>query len=380
MNRQTTIEQVLRARIRSRGRITFAEYMQTCLYAPHGGFYASRDRGINAHFGTSPTSHAAFGALILRQLEQMWQLLERPRVFHVVEAGCGDGALARSIAAACGESAPEFSRALTYVAADYQPSWAPTRAPRVENASPPDSDCAIHRVRTEGLRAFRGIMGCILSNELIDNFPVHRFCMQDGRMREVYVTLVDDRLTEVLDDPSTPRIEQRLQELGMTLPDGHCGEVCLAMEDWFRQIDAALKHGFVLTIDYGLAARELYGPEHARGALMCYEAHAADRDPYRNPGRRDVTCLVDFTSLMQLGEKFGLQTAGYTDQRRFLENLGFRSFLERLDDPGVSAARATLDRLALMALVDPEQYGDFKVLAQAKGVAPELDLLGFRQP
>jgi hypothetical protein len=33
--------------------------------------------------------------------------------------------------------------------------------------------------------------------------------------------------------------------------------------------------------------------------------------------------------------------------------------------------------MAMMALVDPEEYGDFKVLAQAKGHGFGIDLLGF---
>jgi hypothetical protein len=33
--------------------------------------------------------------------------------------------------------------------------------------------------------------------------------------------------------------------------------------------------------------------------------------------------------------------------------------------------------MAMMTLVDPEEYGDFKVLAQAKGVGLSTGLLGF---
>jgi hypothetical protein len=33
--------------------------------------------------------------------------------------------------------------------------------------------------------------------------------------------------------------------------------------------------------------------------------------------------------------------------------------------------------MAMMALVDPEEYGDFKVLAQAKGHELGIELLGF---
>jgi SAM-dependent MidA family methyltransferase len=86
---------------------------------------------------------------------------------------------------------------------------------------------------------------------------------------------------------------------------------------------------------------------------------------------------VDFTSLMRLGDRHGLATVGYTLQRQFLTNLGFSSCLDTLQTQGLSAARTALSRMAMMALVDPEEYGDFKVLAQAKGLGLGIALLGF---
>ena len=90
----------------------------------------------------------------------------------------------------------------------------PRRRPGQRNgmwmsSSRPDATLGVQRVRAEGLRAFRNVVGCILSNELIDNFPVHRFAIQGGRVKEVFVTLAGGNLTEVLDEPSSPRIEEQ---------------------------------------------------------------------------------------------------------------------------------------------------------------------------
>ena len=62
----------------------------------------------------------------------------------------------------------------------------------------------------------------------------------------------------------------------------------------------------------------------------------------------------------------------------FLANLGFQELLDTPNPPGLSAARAQLNRLAMLTLVDPDEYGDFKVLAQAKGMGPGVALRGFR--
>ena len=209
MTLRSAVDQEIRDLIQEHGRITFARFMQACLYSRRGGFYASRAQRISTHFGTSPTSHPAFGALIARQLEQMWHLLGDPPVFHVIEVGAGDGTLAQSIVHACRQLAPGLTQALYYVAADYEPRWPLSSDHRVDwdnstgvwmPSSRPDASVGIQQVKTAGLRAFRNVVGCILSNELIDNFPVHRFAIHGGRVKEVFVTSDGGHLTEVLDD------------------------------------------------------------------------------------------------------------------------------------------------------------------------------------
>src|SRR4029450_4363707 len=150
MRVRSAVDQEIRDLIQKHGRITFAQFMQACLYSPHGGFYSSRGNRISTHFGTSPTSHPVFGALIARQLEQMWHLLGAPRVFHVIEVGSGDGSLARSIVHVCQQMASGFARALCYVAADYAPRWPQTSADATRDAhaslvspSAPDATAAI---------------------------------------------------------------------------------------------------------------------------------------------------------------------------------------------------------------------------------------------
>src|SRR5215510_6832648 len=402
MRLRSAVNQEIRDLIQMHGRITFAQFMQACLYSPHGGFYSSRGTRISTHFGTSPTSHQVFGALLARQLAHMWHLLGDPPVFQVIEVGSGDGALAQSIVQACGRMDPRLAQALYYVAADYEPRWLPSPDHPFawdngtgDGMSPSRRDVllGVQRVKTEGLRAFRKVVGCILCNELIDNFPVHRFAIQGGRVKEVFVTLAGGHLTEVLDEPSSPRIEERLTSLGLfpatawaeggqfngppSLPEGYRGEVNLAVENWTGQLAKALDRGFILTIDYGQLATDLYSLQNHQGTLVCYHRHVVSSDPYQHIGQQDLTCQVDFTSLMRLGDRHGLATVGYALQRQFLVNLGFSSCLEALQTQGLSAARAALSRIAMMTLVDPDEYGDFKVLAQAKGHGLGIALLGF---
>src|SRR5712691_2982358 len=228
MRLRSAVDQEIRDLIHKHGRITFAQFMQACLYSPHGGFYSSRGTRISTHFGTSPTSHPVFGALLARQLEQMWHLLGDPPVFPVLEVGSGDGTLAQAIVQACGRMAPQLAQVLYSVAADYAPRWFPSPDHTFalgngtgDGIAPSRRDAigGVQRVQTEGLRAFRHVVGCILCNELIDNFPVHRFAIQGGSVKEVFVTLAGEKLTDVLDEPSSPRLAERLTSLGVSLTE-----------------------------------------------------------------------------------------------------------------------------------------------------------------
>jgi SAM-dependent MidA family methyltransferase len=203
------------------------------------------------------------------------------------------------------------------------------------------------------------------------------FAIRKGRVQERFVTLADGKLSEILDTPSSPAIERRLVELGLTLAEGHCGEMNLALDDWTEQVCNALDRGFVLTVDYGGSAAEVYGPANSDGTLVCYRNHIAGNDPLEHLGEQDITCHVDFTSLIRAGERHGLTTVGYARQRDFLYNLGFEALVHRLDAQDVSEARKALERMALMTLVDPDEYGSFRVLAQAKGLAADVELRGF---
>ena len=348
--------------ILERGRITFARFMDMALFSPGGGYYTSGTHWEERDFYTAPAAHPAFGALLALQLEQLWELMGSSSPFYVLEVGAGGGILARDILTHSSGLPSAFHKALEYVGVDYEAAR--------------DSPNGVHPIKARGL-PFKDVVGCILSNELLDAFPVHRFVIQGGRVKEVYVTLEEDDFVEVLDEPSTPLLEQRLSGLGLDLPEGFQGEANLAMDGWIEELSHVLKRGLVLTFDYGHVARDLYSPERSRGTLRCYYRHALGGNPYRRIGRQDMTAHVDFTSLMRAGEERGLTTVGFTTQREFLHNLGFSLFLDSLGQERLSQRERDTNRMGMLELIKAGEMGDFKVLAQAKGLQKDVRLLGF---
>ncbi len=349
----------IRRRIAEQGRITFAEFMEVALYWPVGGFYSTRHwLSPYENFYTAARAHPAFATLLTLQIFQFWQLLEHPRPFWVVEMGGADGMLARDIQRSSSHLPDGFQDSLRYLCLD-----------RSQSQGRPGG---VQRITSEGV-PLKGVVGCFLSNELVDAFPVHRVTMADGRLQEIYVTFHGGALAEEYGDPSTPALEDRLAEVGTVLEDGRVAEVNLGAARWAEGVAGALERGFVLTIDYGGSTQELQATAGPRGTLRCYYRNTEVSDPYARIGRQDITSHVDFTSLALQGRKRDLEIVGYVTQGHFLRALGLNRMLRRLRALGLEQRQVEANSMGMLDLARAGGMGDFKVLVQGKKVgAPSL--------
>jgi SAM-dependent MidA family methyltransferase len=356
---QASLQAIIRERIAEAGAITFADYMNLALYHPQFGYYSAGATrvGWGGDFFTSAHLHPLFGACIARQLMQMWEALKCPAPFVVLEEGAGQGLLAKQVQSYAQEHAPRLAEALCYQTAD------------VGRPSEPASSFAPH---------------VILSNELIDAFPVHLVETRGGRLREVYVVERDGRLAEQLDEPSSPDVSSYLERFGIPwqrFGDGWRAEINLRALAWMRATAARLaRGGFALTIDYGDVARRLYTRERRRGTLLCYYRHTTNEEPLARPGQQDITAHVNFSALIDEGCRVGLSRSRFTTQREYLLGWGIREEMEawrarhfgaadaaRHTDQGqADLLRAISLRNTVSALLDPAGLGGFRVLLQRK--------------
>lgn len=396
-------------------RITFAHYMDLALYHPDFGYY-SQGLGLGAagDFATSVHLCADFGELIAVQLMDMWQQLDRPDRFDLVELGAGQGILAGDVLRYIQREAPDCFRTIRYQIVEKSASL---RQVQQQQLAELQTQVSIAWCDLEAI-ADGSIVGCCFSNELIDAFPVHRVrvCAAENgnenpgqfQLQEVYVTYdandPDAGCREVIGDLSTPALAQYFVDAGIdlcntqrdapeqsaarretnrmqTYPEGYTTEVNLAAKPWITSIARILDCGYVLTIDYGYDTDRYYVPYRQDGTLNCYSQHQHHPDPYQNLGRQDITAHVDFGAIERWGEALGLVTLGRTPQAIFLMALGLGDRLSGLGQ-GTSIQReqdgdspATAHDIVqifqrhqvLRDLIDPQGLGGFHVLIQQKG-------------
>lgn len=368
MNDNRELEDILTRRISRQGRITFAEFMTACLYEPGLGYYTSPGRKVGAEgdFYTSISVHAAFGRVIAREIAQMWRCMGSPAAFTLVECGAGNGRLACDIVEYLAERETPLYGNLNLVLVEKEPSLESAQremlaahAGKVSWLTPEEF--------ASGRFTFNG---CLYSNELIDALPVHRVVMTADGLQEIYVARNDGEFREETGPLSTPAIAEYLSRIAIELHPGQQAEINLAAPAWLTEASKALQTGFILTIDYGFPAVELFAPHRTRGTLLCYYRHQTEENPYIRLGQQDITAHVDFTTLMKRGEELGLHANWFGEQYRFLLTAGIVEEIEEFERSDATNEHKLKLRLALKKLIMPEGgMGDtFRVLIQSKGI------------
>jgi SAM-dependent MidA family methyltransferase len=360
----TPLARALASRIVAAGPLTFSEYMRECLYHPQFGYYSRPEARRFPDFYTSVDVHPIFGCLLARQLAEMWDALGKPSEFIAVEAGAGLGRLAAQILEFAAQKLPEFYAALRYVTVEQSAA----RRERHRETLRAHLENGTAESRAEFPPEIPA--GCIFSNELLDAFPAHRVLFDRGALREMYVGLTGENLTEQVGPLSSAELEGYFQEQQITLREGQQAEVNLDACRWIMDVGRRLGRGFVLTVDYGHEARELYNERNMRGTLLAYSGHRATEDFFASPGEQDLTAHVNFTALDLWGRRAGLERTGCVSQMAFLVALGRGNEFADLYDEGASEVQRVRARLLLKTLINPEGMGEtFQVFIQHKGIA-----------
>ncbi len=336
--------------------------MDLALYHPTFGYYARavQRSGRAGDFFTSVDVSPLFGQLLAVQVAEMAAILQ-------VQDGCGDLDLVEA-GAGNGRLAADLLRGLRGLSPE---TYANTRLHLVEtgaaarSAQPETLADVAERLVSSSADVPASFEGVLIANELLDAMPVHQVVMRPGGLREVFVESRSDGLARIEGALSRPEIEEYFQSLGIELEIGWRAEVGLAAAAWVRQAARCLTRGFLLFVDYGHEARELYSAAHSTGTLTSFTRHASagaeSSAPLwlQSPGQQDLTAHVDFTTVHRAAESEGCVVLGFLDQTYFLMALA----------AGRLGSLDAKERLAFKTLAMPGGLGSaMKVMVLGKRV------------
>lgn len=354
-------------RIKRDGPITFCDWMKAALYDPVDGYYCRADRrrwGREGDYRTSPERSSLFAATFARYFARLYEQLGRPATWTILEAGAGDGQFAAGILHTLKELFPNVFKATSYVIDEVSPTSNARTRERLQRFS--------DRVQFKSLDDVDINPGVVFSNELLDAFPVHRLTLHAGEFREFYVTLGENGNFEwVLQAPSaalSQRLDGYFEEVGARPKDGQVVEVSFEIEDWLRKVAGRMRRGYLITVDYGADAADLFSTvADESGTLRGFQRHQFVDNLLAQPGEHDLTTTVNWSFVKSVGEGVGLEFIELIQQDHFLLTNGLLELLE------LESARANdeTERLRLRTnareMILPDgMAAHFQVLVQKK--------------
>jgi SAM-dependent MidA family methyltransferase len=362
----------IREEILKNGDISFARFMELALYCPETGYYERKSDSVGRRgdFMTSVSAGSLFGELLAFQFaEWLGEWAMGDLRFTIAEAGAHDGRLAADVLGWLQASRPKLFARMEY--AIIEPS--PVRRRWQAETLAPFAPRVRWVARAADLESRQLLL--LFANELLDAFPVHRLGWDAAEKTwfEWGVGLAGENFRwQKLSRPSatgalagTADFAAELRvlcppELEQVLPDGYVVEFSPAAENWWREAAGILEQGRLLTIDYGLAAGEMFSPARTRGTLRAFHRHQVSDDLLAQPGEQDLTAHVNFSAIQQAGEAAGLRTEQFCAQPQFLTRILQKAAAEKSFGP-LNAKQVR----QFQTLTHPEHLGRaFRVLVQ----------------
>jgi SAM-dependent MidA family methyltransferase len=355
-----TLASRLEAQIQRDGPITFREWMEAALYDPEAGYYAKdRERwGRDGDYRTSPEKTELFAATFARYFAKLYQQLDPPDGWTIVECGGGDGHFAHGVLETLRDQHRQVFDQTTYVFAEF------VQTPREKLELFRER---VHYVSLNDLSSTPN--GVFFSNELLDAFPVHQVIKKEGELKEIYVTLnAAGEFIFTTGPISTPEVVMFCNELPQQLEEGQIIEVNPGIRGWFETVSQKLERGFVISVDYGADESELYSFQtRPQGSLRAYSKHKFVENILSDPGGYDITTSVDWSYVGRVGESVGLKVVQFERQDRFLLEEGLLEELQKRTASSVSEGeRAALATGAREMIMPNGMAASFQVLVQEK--------------
>jgi SAM-dependent MidA family methyltransferase len=368
----TELQQIIRDEIARLGPISCERFIELALYHPRLGYY-SRERlriGRRGDFITNVSVGKLFGEILADQIIELWEILERPSGFTIIEAGAESGDLASDLLERLSESRPAVSWSYVIV----EPSEAKQRQQQ-QGVTRWDIR-SVHSLNELG-----PITGVILGNELLDAIPARVLEFSGDQWHEVRVALENETFKFSLESINDPQLAAMIEKIPAPLPQPYRTEINSAAERWTRIAAENLRRGFILLIDYGYSRTDYYSPLRTEGTLTAYRNQQRQENIFETIGETDITAHVDFTTIAEAGLKAGCQLLGFTDQHHFMVGAGeskMRSFEADTSAGGKQRERDQFLR-AYKTLMHPEMMGlAFKYLLLGKDVPAAVAPSGFR--
>lgn len=354
----------IKDQIHDQGPMSFCQYMALALYDPDDGYYASTSVrvGKTGDFITSVSVGRCLGMILARRLHGFWKESGSGETFHIIELGAHDGSLCIDILTEAKQLDSLFFGAIHYHLVDAAPALIQAQQQKLNSIFP--EKFTSHAK----LNDLHNLHGAVISNELIDAFPVELIRFEQGQWWQLMVGIdSNDVLNLEPKEIKEPELKSFCLSLDNQFPDGYTTEFNPSISTFIHEVSHALSSGLFITIDYGHSTEDYYHPDRTTGTLQTYYKHQKAEDPFVAPGEIDITSHIDFTRLQSAAESKGFHSPSLRTQASYLTDHA-RSWLLDIENPDTRTDPETPNLLRqFQTLIHPAMLGTkFTVLEMSK--------------
>ena len=197
----------------------------------------------------------------------------------------------------------------------------------------------------------------IFSNEFFDALPCYRVLYHDTCLYEVGVNANFQETRMKIH----PRLKDYFSWLGISLKDGGYEINLLALE-WMERLHKSMRHGYIITVDYGYLLRDK--DNHSMDTVTCMYKNIANNHYYERIGLQDITSHVNFSALMKKSQEYNVQHQFCISQFQFITKYLLKFMIQQLEYEKNKIRKFRISS-AIKTLIHPEGLGGaFKVLVQ----------------
>lgn len=334
------------------GKISFADYMQCCLYQPGLGYYSAglSKIGVAGDFVTAPEISPLYSQALARHIADV--LTQSGG--DCLEFGAGSGKMAGGILLQLAQwDCLPNQYFIIEASADLRL--------RQEEYLSDKLGALFSRVAWLDQLPDR-FSGVVVANEVCDAMPVHSLLINRTSAYERYVGHDGNQFVWHNGPLSQPALQDAAYAISGLLDEcPYLCEVNLYAQAWLNSLAGMLSHGAIFIIDYGHTAGDYFHTSRADGGIRCHYQHYAHDNPLILPGLQDLTAHVNFSDLAETAHQAGLDVAGLQSQKDFLLAGGILDLAgQQMPDEFQQLQQAA----ALKRLLLPEQMGSiFKILS-----------------
>ena len=352
MHKNKIFEELVKKKVKSKI-ISIEKFTEACLYGKFGYYNNSNVIGKKGDFITSPEISQLFGDIIGLFILYHWKI-NLKKNFNFYELGPGKGTLLIDLLNIT-KKFNEFQKSMNIYLIEKNIKLIEVQKSNILSLNyKPKKNSSLKNFSKKNQYP-----NIIFANEFFDCFPVRQFFKKNQTWYEKMIEIkYNESLIKfkdvIINDKKTLKQLNQYKNFEVL-------EISNSRDKYFDKICKHISKlgGMIIVIDYGY--RNHPGYFTLQSVYNNKRSNVLD-----NIGKQDITSLVDFNKLIDLGKKNSLKIEHFSSQREFLLNNGIKERENKILSIANNKQRIMIQK-GVKRIIDKKDMGNlFKVLVLSK--------------